>query len=139
MLKLIKLGLAEQQIISRVLNNGIKADIGTARIVRSIRRDLKLRDASRDVDEMTQAAIKAAKAGDQDARLPSWDDLLDEEQHEHTIDDTHLRSLQEWITTYDFAKQRGEDGKETTISVPPAMLEAAANTADAIADALAKD
>lgn len=136
MLKTIKLGLAERQIISLVLANGVKADIGTARIVRALRRDLRLREASRDVDEMNTEAMKAAKAGDESARLPTWDDLLDEEQAEYTADDTNLRSLQEWLTSFDFSRQRNEDGREKQIGVAPALLEAAANAADAIADAL---
>jgi hypothetical protein len=138
MLKVIKLGLAERQIISAVLGRGGDGKIGTARIVRSLRHDLALREASRDIDEMIKAAQDAA-ATDRTVKVPDWDDILEDGTPvEYTVDDVNLIALRGWLDAVDWSKARGEGGKEVEMPVIPAMLEAVANTADAIADALAK-
>ncbi len=135
-LKTIKLTLGERQMAVAVLSRVTKGDIGTGRIMRSIRNDLKLRDADRDVKEMLSQAELAAKT-DPKTRIPDWDDLMDEPSEEFTIDEQALRSLQEWAQGIDLSKARGENGQMQDISVLPAMLVAFATLADSIADALA--
>ncbi len=131
MLKTVKLSLVDRVVLNTLLTLNRDGSLVTARRVREIRRVCKLRDAAEAVEELREQA----KAEGQPE--PDWDTLAERgEVHDYALDDEYLNWLNERLNQHDWGKVQLQDGREIAVTVHPALLEAVADAADAVRDAL---
>lgn len=132
MLKKVTLGFAERNFALMVVGRQKSVTIPVARIIRSLRKDLALRAVEKELQAETEEAQKTGTNG------PTWDELLDrEEQAGFTTEESNLRQLQEWLTKDPWEiKMADREGKEVLLPIAPGQIEALANLADAIQEAL---
>ena len=130
----IKLGLAERAITNTILAQNTAGDVTTARLVRTLRRGLELRTAETEVNEM----VEAARGG---GRAVTYDDLMavaaDDAPAGYDVSTEALRWLQDRLGKSAFGKGRDKDGNTIEVPIAADLLEAVANLADALGDALA--
>ena len=134
-IKTVKLGLAERHMIGELLQAQQRGDLDWARTVRTLRRDLALRDAAKTVKQLTEEAKEDKQP------VPGWDDLSDLDQsHEYTVEGDALAALRDVIQKHDWSVHliQQPDGslKEIRLPVHPSVLEVVTNLAEAIAEAM---
>jgi hypothetical protein len=134
MLKVIKLGLAERQVVNLLLQRIVEAKVAQARQIREIRRDLKLREVDRYINEQIEEGQKLGVVW-------GWDDLLDEDNQngraEYTIEEADLRFLQGLLSQTDWTRGKNQIGQDITVPISAGQMEAVANLDEAIGDAIA--
>ena len=134
MLKVIKLGLAERQVVNLLLQRIVEAKVAQARQIREIRRDLKLREVDRYINEQIEEGQKLGVVW-------GWDDLLDEDNQngraEYTIEEADLRFLQGLLSQTDWTRGKNQIGQDITVPISVGQMEAVANLDEAIGDAIA--
>lgn len=151
-MKEITLGLAEKTALNRLIEQSKQTGtLEAARNVRSLRRDLGLRTAQKQVARMQQRAqelgqeigqcedkdAQAAMIGELQTTVPSWNNLLDSEiKQAHTIESGALSWLSGILEKHDWGEITTEQGQPVRVATDPGMLEAVANLGDAVAAAL---
>lgn len=132
------LGLAERNVAASILTSKKQGDLGTARMMRAVRKSLQLMDLADDIQKMVDDAKELG------TNPPDWDDLLRmNEEQEFEIS----KETAEWLRTelmnkdWSMFEVRGENNKVEKINapVPPGQMEAVANLADILESALNRD
>ncbi len=134
--KTIRLSLAGRNVVAVLLASNTDGTVDTARTIRELRRGLKLREAADAIQKLEEEAQHKADETKRPFTGLSWDALTDTEADSFTVDSGYLSWLQERLGKHDWGKVKDREGKEITVPVAPALLEAVADTVDAVAAAL---
>ncbi len=129
MLREIVLGDAERNLVIRLLNESVTADPASARIFRSLRKDLQLKELEKRFREEGEALKE-----DPNTEVSTWDSLLESEPATYTTDETGLHKLQELLNKP--LEVKSPNGQPQPLVL--GMVEAYANLCDAVGEALAR-
>jgi len=150
MLVKVELNLASRQLIGLLLGEVTKIDLTAARIIREVRRRFDIREGQREVEKLTREReeevaeyqgmakqitdpVERSLAMRDTPELLTWDDLMGMEARTFTIDDAHLKWVQDVLQGKDWGAPR--PGQERATQLPAAMIEAIADLADALGEA----
>lgn len=129
MLAKVKLNLAGRQLVSRVVSEVKEINVHTSRTIRDIYRSLRLRDAEKEVEDLS-AEMKAV------GRQVTWSDLAEAGAEEYKVEGVSLRWLRDQLDNKNWNKSPGPNGQDVDAPVPASMAVEIADLMDAVLDAL---